>query len=82
MATRCCGSPPCHRGINRPAVASLGLLPIIAIAIVAKSGGLYRINRRRNEVNPAFTTPISIPGFVLMLRAVLDINLLDWKQAA
>ncbi len=63
------------------AVSALALLPILAMVIVARSDGLYRIHKQRNDAHPTFIVPVFLPALVLAIRAVSDIHLLDWTLA-
>jgi len=62
------------------AVLVAAILPWAAIALVAKSGGLYRLDRRRNDVRPNLASALYLPGFVLLMRAVQDVGVLDWQR--
>lgn len=62
------------------AMLALGVLPWIAIVVVAGSSGLCRIDSRRGDPRPTLAIPVIVPGFVLLLRAVLDVGVLDvWR---
>jgi hypothetical protein len=63
------------------AVLAMGVLPWIAIAMVAKSAGLFRIDSRRGDPRPTLAIPLMIPGLVLLMRAVLDVGVLDIARA-
>jgi hypothetical protein len=63
------------------ALLSAALLPWAAILLVARSGGLYRLNTERNNVRPNLAGAIWMPAFVLLMRAVLDVGVLDWQRA-
>jgi len=63
------------------AVVALGILPWIAIVMVAKSSGLCRIDSRRGDPRPTLAIPMIIPGLVLLMRAVLDVGVLDLVRA-
>jgi len=63
------------------AVLALAVLPWIAIAVVAKSAGLCRIDSRRGDPRPTLAIPVIIPGLVLLMRAVLDVGVLDIARA-
>jgi hypothetical protein len=62
------------------AVFTAAILPWGAILLVARSGGLYRLDARRNEVRPNVAAGLYMPGFVLLLRAVDDVGVLDWQR--
>lgn len=60
----------------------MGLLmgvPWFAFAITMRSGGLFRIDSRRNDPHPTVAIPFLLPGCVLAVRAASDINLLEWR---
>jgi len=63
------------------ALLALALLPWAAIILAAKGHGLYRLDAGRNDVRANLATPMYVPGFVLLLRAVEDVGILDWKLA-
>jgi len=65
----------------RLVMISLLLLPWLALAIVMRSGGLFRIDSRPNDPHPTVAFVFLLPGCVLMLRAVTDVHLLGWKAA-
>jgi hypothetical protein len=57
----------------------LSVLPLIALALLARSGGIYQIEGRRNDARPSLAPLFIFPALALALRAVLDLNLLHWK---
>ncbi len=63
------------------AILALAILPWLAVAIAAGSKGLYRLDGKRNDANPALTTVVLVPSIVLAARAFLDVKVLDWQQA-
>jgi hypothetical protein len=63
------------------AVFVLALLPWVAVAIVAKSGGLFRIDERKNDAHPNVAPLFILPGFVLALRVLSDIHVWAWQPA-
>jgi len=63
------------------ALLVLGVLPWIAIVLVAKSSGLLRIDTRRGDPRPGLGVPVIVPGLVLLLRAVLDVEVLEVERA-
>jgi hypothetical protein len=63
------------------AVLVAAILPWAALLLVAKSGGLYRLDARRNDVRPNLAVAMYLPGFVLLMRAVQDLGVLDWQRA-
>jgi hypothetical protein len=60
-------------------MASLALLPWIAIALTLRSGGLFRLDARKNDPHPSLAAIFLMPGCVLALRVMTDMNLLDWR---
>jgi hypothetical protein len=62
-------------------MTSLALLPWIAIALTLRSGGLFRLGARKNDPHPTLAAVFLMPGFVLALRVMTDMNLLDWRAS-
>jgi len=62
-------------------IATLALLPWCAVAMVAWSRGLIRFDTSRNDVRPNIAIMLLLPGMVLGMRTLFDINLLDVKPA-
>jgi hypothetical protein len=58
------------------AVASLSMLPWIGVAMVVRSNGILRIDQRRNDAHPTVAYAVIFPPLVLLLRAVLDFNVI------
>jgi hypothetical protein len=63
------------------ALLVVALLPWAAVILAAKSHGLYRLDAPRNDVRPNLAAPMYLPGFVLLMRAVQDVGVLDWQLA-
>jgi hypothetical protein len=63
------------------AMLALGVLPWIAILLVAKSSGLMRIDSRRGDPRPTLAIPVIVPGLILVARAVMDVGVLDFERA-
>lgn len=61
-------------------VVVLVALPWIAVWIMAQAPGIYAFNAPRGSAQPDLTVLLLSPGFLLMLRAVTDINVLDWQR--
>lgn len=59
------------------AIAVLAAIPLATLALVLTGGGRYAVEERRNEVRPGVGVPIFGPGVVLMLRALLDYQMVD-----
>jgi hypothetical protein len=62
------------------ALLSLAVLPWLTIAVVARSAGLYRVGRWRNDVRPVFGPALAAPAVALLLRALTDFGVLDWPR--
>lgn len=58
----------------------LAALPWIAIWIMARSPGLYTLNAPRGSGRPDLTILLISPGFLLTLRALQDVHILDWQR--
>jgi hypothetical protein len=56
----------------------LAALPWAAVWIMACSPGLYTINAPRGSGRPDLTILLISPGFLLTLRALQDVQILDW----
>lgn len=61
-----------------PIVALMGLLPWWALGLAAASPGLYTLNDHKNDARAGVGTAFVLPGFILMVSAVLDYHLIDW----
>jgi hypothetical protein len=57
-----------------PMVAILAAMPWIAVEIVRRSGGLFRIDSYRNDAHPTVAIAFIAPGMVLAARSLLDFN--------
>jgi hypothetical protein len=53
----------------------------VAVALAARAGSLYQIAGHRNDARASVAIVFIGPGIVLGLRAILDIELLDWAPA-
>jgi hypothetical protein len=58
----------------------LAALPWVAVWIMARSPGLYTFNAPRGSGRPDLTLLLISPGFVLMVRALRDVQILDWQR--
>lgn len=58
----------------------LAILPWVAVWIMARSPGLYTLNAPRGSGRPDLTVLVISPGFLLMLRAIMDVQILDWQR--
>jgi hypothetical protein len=63
------------------ALLTLAALPWLALVVVAKSRGLYRVDSQRNDPRPTLALPIMLPGFALLLRALRDVEVLELPSA-
>jgi hypothetical protein len=59
-------------------IAVLAALPWVAVWIMARSPALYAFNAPRGSGRPDLTILLIAPGFLLMLRALQDVRILDW----
>ena len=57
------------------------VLPWVAVMIVGRSDGIFRIDQRKNDAHPSVGTLIIVPGLVLALRVMTDMHVLAWKPA-
>lgn len=60
-------------------IAALAVLPLIAVMFVIKSSRLYQLTGRRNDARADLSLAFILPGIMLGLRALLDIEVLDWQ---
>lgn len=63
------------------AMAVLAAIPLAALALCAYAAQLYQIAGHRTDARAALTWAFMGPGIVLGLRALLDVQLLDWRPA-
>lgn len=63
------------------ALLALAVLPWIAIVLVARSPVLYRIDPRRGDPGISLALPLVAPGFVLLVRGLRDVGVLDVPRA-
>src|ERR1700722_8298626 len=56
----------------------LTALPWVAVWIMARAPGLYTLNAPRGSCRPDLTLLLISPGFLLTLRALQDVQILDW----
>ena len=61
------------------AMSAAGVLPFIAIVLLARSHGLYQIEGRRNDARPSLAVAFIFPSCVLAFRAIQDLHFLEWK---
>jgi len=60
------------------AIGALFVLPWVALEIVHRSRGLFRLDARKKDVHPNVAFAFLVPTMILMLRGVLDFNALSW----
>jgi len=58
----------------------LAALPWVAVWIMARAPGLYMLNAPRGSGQPDLTILLISPGFLLMFRALHDVQILDWQR--
>jgi hypothetical protein len=63
-------------------VAVLACLPWLAVTMPRRSKGVFRIDEYKNDAHPSVALLFLLPGMVLCLRAVLDIQIAGWKESA
>jgi hypothetical protein len=61
------------------AMLAAGVLPLIAIVLLARSHGLYQIEGRRNDARPSLAFAFIFPGCALAYRSIQDLHFLEWK---
>src|SRR6185437_4700146 len=60
------------------AIGALFVLPWVALEIVHRSRGLFRLDAPKKDVHPNVAFAFFVPTMILMLRGVLDFNALSW----
>jgi hypothetical protein len=60
-----------------PAIVALIVLPWVAIEILRRSNGLFRVDERRNDAHPSVAIALMFPPLILAVRSVLDYNVLQ-----
>ncbi len=63
-------------------VVILAAMPWIAIQVVRKSEGLFRIDTTPKDSHPNVAVPLMFPGMVLVLRSVVDYNVFQSLSVA
>ncbi|HWY06673.1 MAG TPA: hypothetical protein VNY24_07405 [Candidatus Acidoferrales bacterium] len=61
------------------AMLAAGVLPFIAIVLLARSNGLYQIEGRRNDARPSLAGAFIFPSCALAFRTIQDLHFLEWK---
>ena len=64
------------------AIACLIALPWIAVVAMFRHRGLLRADGSETDVYPNVGAALLFPGMTVLIRAVLDIDLVSWSQAA
>jgi hypothetical protein len=55
-------------------------MPWLAVYVASRYEGLVVINEKRRDPHPSVAVPFLIPGLVLALRAIRDMNPLGWER--
>lgn len=61
-------------------IAILAAVPIMALIVLSRSRGLYRLDEAPNDAHPNFAVPLMAPGFILALRAATDFEFINWSR--
>jgi hypothetical protein len=62
------------------AIVALGVIPLVGIATFLGGRGRYSFDGNRNDPRPSLGVTVMCPGLVLALRAILDVQVLDWTR--
>jgi hypothetical protein len=62
------------------AIATVALVPLIALGLIHQSKGLYSFNQKARSGKPDISAAIFMPSLVLGMRAFIDIHIVDWHQ--
>ena len=62
-------------------ILPLAALPWIAILLVFRSKGGWKLDHRKNDPNPSLPLPFLLPGFFLLLVTIDDIHPAQWPHA-
>jgi hypothetical protein len=62
------------------AIVCTALLPWIAVLTAVRGGAVYRINPKHNDVGADLTAAVMVPGFALLVRAIIDGHVFDWEK--
>ena len=60
------------------AMATLGVIPAIAVIALATGQGLYQVEGRRHDARADLSVAFLVPGAVLALRSLWDFEFLEW----
>jgi hypothetical protein len=63
-----------------PLLATLAALPWATMALAGASRGLYTLNDHKSDARAGVGTAFFMPGLVLFLRGIMDVQLLDWTN--
>ena len=63
-------------------LATLAALPLVALALLLGGKGRYATVDDRNDPRPSLLIPLFGPGAVLVLRALVDIHVIEWPRLA
>jgi hypothetical protein len=61
------------------AVVALGVVPLVGIATFLGGRGRYSFDGNRNDPRPSLGVTVICPGLILAVRAISDVEVLDWK---
>jgi len=64
------------------AIVILAALPWIALLVVKRSHGLFRVDTNRNDAHPNVAIAVIFPSLTLLLRSVMDYTVLPSLAAA
>jgi hypothetical protein len=63
------------------AIAVTAAVPLLALLVLFRGRGLWRVDEDKNDPHPSVFVPLCIPGLALALRALLDFQLVEVRQA-
>lgn len=74
----------CAWGFLRPrpyglALGALAAIPVLVACVLLLGRGAYSVEGKRNDPRPDLGLALAAPGVVLMLRSILDLQLIDWR---
>lgn len=58
-------------------MATLAVIPLLAIGLLFAKRGLVGVDERKTDPRPSVLVPFLMPGIALMLRAMLDVHVVD-----
>jgi hypothetical protein len=62
------------------AVACGVVVPWLAVIVAARGGPLYKLNPKPNDACAYLLTPVIMPGFALVIRALFDTHIFAWQD--